>query len=486
MDERLRLSSAASKNIYAIQQLYRLSADSSQISISRFHQALHAVIMKHSILRTALYLHTDGTIVQRSVDTNISSTTDRSHPYGFSILNLHNDHRHIDVIIKEILNHSNLFDLSRGRVVHCHILRHSDVGDDVITSGDIITMHIHHAAFDGMSTTTFLSDLLSAYENSGSLHVDENTLQYIDYSIHEHVMDTSASRDFWHAHLDGCNFQHQLSLPMDKQRSSTNQRSNLVSVVHILFNNDATEAFLHYASSHHLTAFQLGLALFYVFLFKLTHGENDLCIASINANRYRSEISNMIGMFVSTLPNRIQMDSDWSFDQLVTHVRQMCISILEHSHYPLQRIFADFHLNQSNASFLETIFDVVTIAGKTQRFSMDGVQFHGFSIRNSHQMGKFDFKVTFCVNLTADADRLTCKIEGSRDLFETTTISQIAQRFQHLFDQVFGLLPRVSSTGGLDASIEKLSIILPSEENEMGDGIFSRQKDVVNEGTLMR
>ena len=142
----------------------------------------------------------------------------------------------------------------------------------------------------------------------------------------------------------------------------------------------------------------------------------------------------MIGMFVSTLPNRIQMDSDWSFDQLVTHVRQMCISILEHSHYPLQRIFADFHLNQSNASFLETIFDFVTIAGQTQRFSIDGVQFHGFSIGNSHQMGKFDFKVTFCVNLTADADRLTCKIEGSRDLFETTTISQIAQRFQHLFN----------------------------------------------------
>ncbi|CAF4473440.1 unnamed protein product, partial [Adineta steineri] len=44
----------------------------------------------------------------------------------------------------------------------------------------------------------------------------------------------------------------------------------------------------------------------------------------------------MIGMFVSTLPYRLQLDSDWSFDELVEHVQKKCLSILEHSHYPLQ------------------------------------------------------------------------------------------------------------------------------------------------------
>ena len=110
-------------------------------------------------------------------------------------------------------------------------------------------------------------------------------------------------------------------------------------------------SFLNYASSHHVTLFQLGLAIFYVFLFKLTHGQTDLCIASINANRYRSEVEDLIGMFVSTLPYRIVVDGDWSFDEVVKHVREKCLSVLDHSHYSLQEILGDFRVNQSNVVF---------------------------------------------------------------------------------------------------------------------------------------
>ena len=91
--------------------------------------------------------------------------------------------------------------------------------------------------------------------------------------------------------------------------------------------------------------------------------------SSINANRYRSELQNMIGMFVSTLPYRLQLDSHWSFDELVGHVREKCLSILQHSHYPLQHILADFHLNQSNVSFLETMFDFITVPSNVDQLS---------------------------------------------------------------------------------------------------------------------
>ncbi|CAF4410579.1 unnamed protein product, partial [Adineta steineri] len=60
-------------------------------------------------------------------------------------------------------------------------------------------------------------------------------------------------------------------------------------------------------------------------------------------------------MFVSTLPYRLQLDRHCSFDDLVKYVQEKCLSILEHSHYPLQHILANLHINQSNISFLETI-----------------------------------------------------------------------------------------------------------------------------------
>ena len=63
----------------------------------------------------------------------------------------------------------------------------------------------------------------------------ENTFQYIDYSVHEHIMDMTLSRQFWHSQLQGYNLEHSLSLPMNRSRSSTDQRSGLASTAHMYF-----------------------------------------------------------------------------------------------------------------------------------------------------------------------------------------------------------------------------------------------------------
>ena len=122
--------------------------------------------------------------------------------------------------------------------------------------------------------------------------------------------------------LQGYNLDHQLSLPLDRHRLSGDQRSSLASVAEISLIRGFLTSFLNYASSHQVTPFQLGLATFYAFVFKLTHGQTDLCISCLNANRYRSELQDMIGMFVATLPYRLQLDSSWSFDELVKHVQE--------------------------------------------------------------------------------------------------------------------------------------------------------------------
>ena len=378
LDEQIRfVSKNNNNNIYVIPFLYRLSSTNDHISITQLCHAFQSLMTKHNILRTALYLDTNGTIIQHCLDANIIVHDFKS--YGFSIINLHNDDRHINEVIKEILNQSDLFDLSKGRVIRCHILRHSSCSDnttlqndDLLTTNDFILISIHHAVFDGTSTSVFFHDLSLAYDNNYALSMNENTLQYIDYSVHEHIMDMTSSRQFWNSQLQGYNLEHSLSLPMDRSRSSTDQRSGLASTAHITFDNEICTSFLDYASSHHLTLFQLGLATFYIFLYKLTHGQSDLCISSINANRYRSELQNLIGMFVSTLPYRLQVDSHCSFDELVGYVREKCLSILQHSHYPLQHILADFHLNQSNVPFLETMFDFITVSSDVDHLCLNG------------------------------------------------------------------------------------------------------------------
>ncbi|CAF4185302.1 unnamed protein product, partial [Adineta steineri] len=496
LDEQIRFSSnkTTMNNMYVIPLLYRISSMNGHISITRLHHAFQSVITKHNILRTALYIDdTNGTIIQHSLDAHIILNDDMK-SCGLTIINVHNDdYRHMNEIIGEILNQSDLFDLSKGHVINCHILRHcgcsqddiSCENDDLLSENDHVLIGVHHAMFDGASTSIFIRDLSLAYQSDDSLFLDENTLNYIDYSVHEHIMDISLSREFWHSQLESYNMACSLSLPVDRQRSSTGQRSGLASSAQITFDDETCASFLNYASSHHLTLFQLGLSVFHVFLFKLTHGQTDLCISSINANRYRNELVNMIGMFVSTLPYRVELDPHCSFDEVVEYVQEKCLSILEHSHYPLQHILRDLHLTQSNVSFLETMFDFISMQKDIGHLSLNDADLEQVSLEQSVEMSKFDFSLTFVYNPSSDHNQLSCSFVCSHDLFEKSAVSKAARRFQYMSEQLFQTQSSNISVMNVSSSISKLSLIVPEEAEEMELVVFHRLDNIANEGMIV-
>jgi hypothetical protein len=493
LDEQIRFASKNNNIMYLIPQLYRVTSITNHVSISRLRRAFQAVITRHHILRTALFLDTTGTIIQHYLDMTL--TNDDMKLYGFSVINLphgDNDDEHsIDVTINDIINHPDLFDLSQGRVLHCHILRHcrpaddlSFENDDLLSKGDWILFCTHHSAFDGASTFIFLRDLSLTYETDCLLPINDNTLQYIDYAVHERLMNVTSSQDFWHLQLAEYDLQRPLSLPVDRHRSSSDERSGLASVAQISFNDDVTTSFFNYTSSYQVTPFQLGLSIFYAFLFKLTHGQNDLCIACLNANRYRAELENMIGMFVATLPYRIQIDSQWSFDELVKHMQEKCLAILEHSHYPLQNILADTHLKQSNIEFFETLFDFVTISSDIDQLSLDRITLEQISLSQSSEVAKFDLMLKFVYDSTLNDGRsgLSCRFVCSRDLLDEITVAKMAQRFEHLVIQVFSSKFDTTQNEQSNIYISKLSLILPEEVKEMQGILFPRLSNILNEG----
>jgi non-ribosomal peptide synthetase component F len=191
----------------------------------------------------------------------------------------------------------------------------------------------------------------------------------------------------------------------------------------------------------------------------------------------------MIGMFVATLPYRIQLDSQWSFDELVECVREKCLSILEHSHYSLQHILADVQLNQSNISFLETMFDFITTSSDVNQFPLGGASLKQMSLEQSYEVAKFDFSMTFEYNVTAVDNQLTCSLICSQDIFDKTSVALLSQRFEYFFDQIFRINSSVSLRDDCSTiSMKKLSIILPEEATEMETTIFRRLDNIVGEG----
>ncbi|CAF1570895.1 unnamed protein product, partial [Adineta steineri] len=310
---------------------------------------------------------------------------------------------------------------------------------------------------------------------------DDESLQYIDYSVHEHLLDMTTSREFWYLQLEEYNLEYRLLLPVDRHRLSDNHRSSSACTTQISFDNEITQVFLDYASIHHVTPFQLALSILYAFLFKLTHGENDLCISCLNANRYRTELQNIMGMFISTLPHRIQVDLHWSFDELVEYVREKCSSILEHSHYPLQHILANLHINQSNVSFLETMYDFITISSHSDELSLDGADFRHVSFEQSFEVAKFDFMLMFVYNPMSENNRLSFRLTCSHDLFDGITVTNIGRRLEYCFQQLFSSNEKLNRIDTCFTSISEFDLILPEETQELEETIFGRQSHIMNE-----
>ncbi|CAF1390131.1 unnamed protein product [Adineta steineri] len=477
LDEQVRFSS----DIAIYNELSTLQIVQGSISFNRLLQAFRYVLNKHRILRTSLMLNNDNSSLKQCI-TKIHKTFTITMNQTFG-----NENELRDIIYQTTINPT-LFDLSTGRVFHAEILRHQISSNDnennsheFISNSDVLLIAFHHAAFDRASRSIFFNDLCLGYNTNTISIEDDESLQYIDYSIHERLIDMTTSREFWYLQLERYNFESRLSLPVDRHRLPNDHRSSSASVTQISFDNEISQSFLDYASTHHVTPFQLGLSILYAFLFKLTHGENDLCISCVNANRYKTKLQNIIGMFVSTLPYRIQLDPQWSFDKLVKYVREECLSILEHSHYPLQHILANLHIDQSNISFLETMFDFITLSSHSDKLSLDGASFKQVLFDQSFEVAKFDFMLTFIYDPILENNKLSFHLTCSHDLFDEITVTNMSRRLKYCFQQLFSSNETINRIDTCSTFISKINLILREETQEMEDTIFCRQSHIMNE-----
>jgi non-ribosomal peptide synthetase component F len=177
--------------------------------------------------------------------------------------------------------------------------------------------------------------------------------------------------------------------------------------------------------------------------------------------RYKEEFMSVIGMFVNAIPSRCQLDPHWSFHQLTQHVQEIMINSLKYSYFPLQRILAQ-HPNVSKPAFLDTSFvfhssenqntDNEVMMGDSRLHSMPMlIKIHGDEI-----MSKFDFALNIQYNQSTN--RLSCTIDASLDLFDTTTLDKIAQRFHSMLEHFFS-----RTDVQMAKPIAQLSLILPDE-----------------------
>ena len=100
---------------------------------------------------------------------------------------------------------------------------------------------------------------------------------------------------------------------------------------------DLVEQIFKHITDSDTTLFQVGLAAFFTFLFKLTQ-QTDEGVLTVSANRPRAELQQILGFFPNTLPQRVLIDPRSTFVELVKDVEECSLASLPHAHFPFQEM----------------------------------------------------------------------------------------------------------------------------------------------------
>ena len=292
------------------------------LDLQAFQQAWDSVINRHAVLRTRFAWEGADQPVQfveqqASCRIKYHDWRGRSLPERETALQelLDND-RHID------------FTMSEAPLMRLLVL---DYGADGF--GCIWTFH--HAILDGRSFPIVLKELFAFYEAICAHHELDlpAPAQYGDYLEWLQKQDFPAASNYWKNKLAGFTAPTPLSidsLPSVRQHSGGNAAEEL------RLSAAVTASLEAFVSAHDLT---LNTAMQAAWGLLLHHysGEVDVVFGATRACRYSTVAGAdaMVGIFINTLPVRVQVQADESLLGYMKKLRQQQIDIRPYEHTPL-------------------------------------------------------------------------------------------------------------------------------------------------------
>ncbi len=233
--------------------------------------------------------------------------------------------------------------------------------DDTI----VLTIVVHHIAFDGWSVEVFQKEVYHAYQllvNQKPLIHTTNT-QYKDYALWQRDFlkgeRWGKELNYWKEQLDGYNNSH---LPVDFSRP-----------LEINYEGDAIVALLSKETSQNLKAvakelnaslYSVLLSGYYLFL-SAYNNEQDIVVGSPFANRHYAGTENMIGFFVNSLVLRVHIDFKDTLKAYIEKVNAIVEQGQNNQDIPFEQLVEELHVERdmSRHPIFQIMFGVQDFGG---------------------------------------------------------------------------------------------------------------------------
>ncbi len=384
------------------------------LDIGVLERTLNAIVIRHESLRTT-FAPADGDPVQL-----ILPEMDLPLP----VVDIADDDAATAWLAAEA---ARPFDLTRGPLIRANVLR---LGPET----HILSVSMHHIVSDGWSLGVLMREasVLYAHFLSGGgeddLPLPAIDIQYADYSLwqRERLTGDVLTRqiDYWRDALAGV--PTVLELPVDRSRPA--RRTERGAQYRVRLSPALGQRLNAFARQQGATPYMVLLAGFQALLGCYT-GQRQLLVGSPAAGRTRHETEPLIGFFVNTLVLRGDLRGHPGFASLVARVKDTVLDAFAHQDVPFERLVEALapERDPSRPSLFQAMFvlqNTPMAALELGRAVLEPIVLDA---------GTAKFEITLALEECEDGG-LSGYWEYNADLFDATTIAQLATHYTRLLE----------------------------------------------------
>jgi amino acid adenylation domain-containing protein len=298
-------------------------------SINRdaFQKAWATVMQRHSILRTAFLwegLTKPVQMVIRQVKVPLVELDWRDRPAAQQQANL-------ESLLQQ--DQAQGFDLTQAPLMRLTLIQFADDVHQLIWSK-------HHLILDGWSTGIVLKEVFLSYEafcQEAGLTLPPSQ-PYRNYIAWWQEQDLVAAEQFWREHLQGFTTPTPLSID-DRSSASTTVSTTEYTSEELILDRNSTVILQSFARQHQLTLNTLVQAAWALLLSRYS-GETDVVFGSTSAGRppRLSGSDSMVGVFINTLPVRVQVEPETSLLPWLQQLQTQFAIIRQYEYSPLAQV----------------------------------------------------------------------------------------------------------------------------------------------------
>jgi amino acid adenylation domain-containing protein len=348
------------------------------------------------------------------------------------------------------------FDLEHGPLWRVRIIQYS-------IEEIIVLINMHHITTDGWSLRVLINEMkvLYGYFAHQKPHgLAELEVQYCDFASwqREHYQLGHFQQDitYWKNTLKHA--PEKSALPRDYEHTDVQTFNGKKRNLKV--SSEMSEKLRQLAQQQDATLYMTMLTAYNILL-SIETDECDIVVGTDVANRHQKSLESVVGFFVNQLAVRTIVNHESSVNELISEVRNVCISSFSHQKIPFELLVKSLSIPRSTQ--YPPIFQTKFIMEKIPEDTYNTT----FMELEILEVEKQAARMELTLGLLDTAKGITGSIVYNTDLFKPTTVERIANRFEKLIELMV-LWP--------EAKIKRIKELLLSFEIEINS---EEQKDLL-------